>query len=498
MAPSDDGAIGGLGSLRSITEGAGLYLLGRLNQRVLAVVLNVLLTRVLGVRLYGVYAYTKLLLKFANVLGRLGGDKSMMRFVPEYADQSHLRNRMVTLAFVGAVIASVVTSAGIYVAAPFISAATLDEPIFTEVLRVASFVLPFLTLSRIIGAVFKGLDRMDYNVAVISGLQPLLRLLFVGGAVLLGYSIVGAVAGLVVAGILTFLVGIMIIVKRTDINFSKDMSRNSVLTYYDFSIPLVFNQMGSILYNRVDILIVGFFLSGTVVGIYNVSVLVSAMIALPLLAFNQMFAPIASELYHNGSVKELQDVYKTVTRWIFQISLLPVIGVFVYSQEILAVFGPKFGRGAAVLLLFAIAQLTNCAVGPSGYLLMMTGHQYLNLVNQVGAGIVNVILNVVLILEFGFIGAAVSTATVLTAINGIRVVEIWYLEGFFPYDRTYLKAVVGGAVAGIVMVMVSITLSGFAALVIGGVLGVFGFAFILAALGVERAEKELFRTLINR
>jgi O-antigen/teichoic acid export membrane protein len=256
--------------------------------------------------------------------------------------------------------------------------------------------------------------------------------------------------------------------------------------------------MGSILYNRVDILIVGIFLSGTVVGIYNVSVLVSAMIAIPLLAFNQMFAPIASELYHNGSVRELEDVYATVTRWTFQLSLLPVIGVFVYGQEILAVFGPEFGRGAIVLLLFAIAQLTNCAVGPSGYLLMMTGHQYLNLVNQVGAGIVNVILNVVLILEFGFIGAAVSTATVLTAINGIRVVEIWYLEGFFPYDRTYLKPVFGGAVAGIVMVMVSITLSGFAALVIGGVLGVFGFASILAALGVERAEKELFRTLINR
>jgi len=436
------------------------------------------------------------MLQFANVLGRLGGDKSMMRYIPEYAGQSHLQNAMVTLAFVGALIASIVTSVGIYVTAPFISAATLDEPIFREVLQVASFVLPFLTLSKITGAVFKGLDRMDYNVVVISGLQPLLRLLFVGSAILLGYSIVGAIAGLVVAGIFTFLIGVLIMIKRTNIGFSKNISRYSALEYYNFSIPLVFNQVGSVLYNRVDILIVGFFLSGTVVGIYNVSVLVSAMIAIPLLAFNQMFPPIASDLYHNGAVRELEDVYVTVTRWIFQLSLLPVIGILVYGEEILAIFGPEFGRGAVVLLLFAIAQLTNCAVGPSGYLLMMTGHQYLNLVNQVSAGIVNAILNVVLILEFGFIGAAVSTATVLTIINGIRVIEIWYLEGFFPYDRTYLKPIFGGIVAGIMMVTVSIPLSGFAALVTGGVIGTIGFAFVIVALGVEPAEKELFRTLV--
>ena len=50
---------------------------------------------------------------------------------------------------------------------------------------------------------------------------------------------------------------------------------------------------------------IGFFLAGAEVGIYNISVTLAGLLSLSLLAFNQMFPPVASSMYHAGDVDEL-------------------------------------------------------------------------------------------------------------------------------------------------------------------------------------------------
>jgi O-antigen/teichoic acid export membrane protein len=421
----------------------------------------------------------------------------MLRYLPEYEDNLRMQNAMLTIACLTSVGASVIVAIILYWFAPLISRFTIDEPLFIEVIRVGAIVLPFNTLSKTLLAVFKAIDRMDYNVATSSVAQPLFRLLFVGGAVVIGYSVVGAIAGFVVAGILTFLTALIILVERTDLGRIEQPSRLEAKQYYDFSAPLTFTQLGSFFYNRIDLLMVGILLSSAAVGIYRVGILVAGVLALPLMAFNQLFPPVASRLYQKGKISELKSVYSVVTRWIFTISLFPGIGAILYSSEVLAVFGEDFSKGAFILTLFTFAQLTNCLVGPGGYLLMMTDHQYLTMVNQLSSGGLNAIFNYVLIVTYGLPGAAVATATVLAGINVARVLQIWYLEGFFPYDLSYAKPLLAGAVSAGVMASVSGFASGYVLIVVGGVLGAGGFAAALAAFGLEEEEKDILRELLS-
>lgn len=493
---SGDEAGDGLSSLGSISRGAGLFLIGRACSQVVGFVTNVILTRTLGATLYGIYAYLSVVFSLFRVFTRLGGDKSVLRYLPEYEDDPKMQNVMLTVAFITSLVASVTVSGLVYYFAPLISELTLEELLFVDVLRVGAIVLPFSTLANIIYSSFKAIERMEYNVAVSNIIHPILRLVFVGGAVLLGYSVIGAVAGLVVAGILTFAVSLAVLIRKTDLELFQQPTRSQAKEYYNFSLPLTFNQVGNFLYNRVDILMVGFLLSGTAVGVYNIAVMVAGILALPLSAFNQLFPPIASKLYHRGDYTELESVYRTVTRWIFTISLFPGLAVILYAQEILRVFGEEFTAGVFVLILFTVAQLTNCLVGPSGFLLMMTEHQYLTMINQLSSGILNAILNYILILEYGFIGAAVATATVLASINLLRVGQVWYLEGFFPYDAKYVKPITAGIVSAIGMYLISLVLSQYALLFIGGITGAISFFGCLLLLGFEEEEINLLKQVV--
>jgi O-antigen/teichoic acid export membrane protein len=127
----------------------------------------------------------------------------------------------------------------------------------------------------------------------------------------------------------------------------------------------------------------------------------------------------------------------------------------------------------------------------------MSDHQYLTLANQLTFGILNAILNYVLILEFGFIGAALATASVLTLFNLVRVAQVWYLEGFSPYHWTYVKPFIAGVAAGTVMYVFTIPLQRYMLLVVGGAVGGCVFLMTLYVLGIEDGDIELIRNLAD-
>jgi len=483
-------------SLGSISEGAGLFVFGKGASNTLGLGTNIILTRVLGTQLYGIYTYTNVIFSLFYVFARLGGDKSLLRFVPEYEEQPRKQRVVVTLAYGTSLLASVAIGAVVFLFAPTISSLTLDSALFTRVLRITAVVIPFNTLSMISYSIFKSIERMDYKVANSSILRPLLRLIFVGGAVVLGYSVIGAAAGLVVSGVLGFIAALALLIKKVGFFGIGRPNRAEAKEYYNFSLPLTFNQLGSFAYNRIDILMIGFFFTGSAVGVYNAAFLLSRILSLPLSAFNQLFPPIASRLYQNGSLDDLSSIYTTVTKTVFTISLFPAIAALIYAPEVLRVFGEGFSQGQYILMLFVIAQLTNALVGPSGYLLMMSDHQYLTMFNQVGSGLLNIALNYILITNMGVIGAALATASVLTAINVLRICQVWYFEGLSPYNWSYIKPIIAGITSGLVMLGTTRVFEGYFLLISGTALGAVFFAITIYVLGISRDEKETMREVI--
>lgn len=489
-------------SLVTIVRGGSLYTVGKVVSDIGEFILHLLVSRVLGAGLYGLFAYGKTLAFTALLLTNLGSDKSIVRYLPQYEHHPERRRFYLALAWLTSIAGASVVAGGLFVFAPTVNALTLTEPTFVGVLRLFAVILFLDTAGNLVYATFRALEIIEYEVLSKRLFKPVMRVGCVGVALVAGVGVFGVVVAMVVASVLTLGVAGYLFITRTAVRpqlRSPAATRETVRDYYNYSLPLTAKEAGTVMQGRLDVLLVGVFLSATAVGVYNVAVLVAGVLYVPLLAANQLFAPVASRLYSRGQRPDLVAIYRAVTRWIFTISLLVAVLIAAFRVELLGLFGPEFTAGTAVLVVMLVGQLCNAATGPSGYLLMMTDHQYVVMANEWLFGVANVVLTVVFIQLFGLVGAALASAGVLAVRNLTKLAEVWYFEGMTPYNRAFLKPLVAGVAVAVGLTLAQgVVISGPVGVAVGVGAATIVYAGTLWVLGIERVDAELYAELVDR
>jgi len=487
-------------SLSVVSGGAVLFFIGNIIKNISGFLLQILLTRTLGAASYGVYSYAQTILSVVGVFARLGVTESIMRFVPEFQYDKDTQGGYVTIAFCTSIVGSIILSILLFIYAGKINEFTLGKPLFTDVLRILAIFLPFQVIIQAISNTFRAFEDAMNQIFIRDILVPTLNVVSIAIALVLGATIVGASAAIVFAGVLATGISLSLLIKKIDIAVNFDIGSCELSQYYRFSVPLTLTAAGSLLYTNVDRLMVGYFIGDVEVGIYAVAIGLASVTGLALSGLNQLFPPIASKLYSRDEREELQRVFQTVTRWSFTLCLLPALLLYTFRFEVLSLFGSEFTRGSVVLSLFIAGQITRNAVGPSGYMLTMTEHQYIVLFNRWFLGISNVVANYILITKYGFVGAAVASALTLALVNVFRLVEIWILERHYPYTRRFVKPIVAAVVVAASIGLIRSNLlnygvSGTVLLVSGGFLGTLIYSSILYILGIDQVDYKIYREL---
>jgi len=91
------------------------------------------------------------------------------------------------------------------------------------------------------------------------------------------------------------------------------------------------------------------------------------------------------------------------------------------------------------------------AVGATGWLLMMTDHQYARMALDWLLAVLNVALTYAFVVRYGLVGAALGTSLAIAVQNAIQVILLRRFEGLWPFDRTYLTPLVAGGVTFLAM-----------------------------------------------
>jgi O-antigen/teichoic acid export membrane protein len=484
-------------ALESVTHGAVATIGGTVLQKCIQFATNLLLTATLGVGAYGVYSLGLRIFQMAGQFAHLGSNPALVRYVPAYEDDPMRQRRILGLAYTTALAMSLLFAIGLVVAAPALDARLIDQSRFPPVLRIFAILLPINVFINLFSNLFRSLELIEYQVLVLRILRPGARLLSVAVAFWAGYSVVGTVAVIGLGTVGVFLTAATLSLVRTDIRPSLRGVRSEAWAFFNYALPNSLASIGGLLRNRVDVLLIGFVLTPAAAGIYNISLFLTSFIALPLTSFNQLFPPIASKLYTNDDIDELQAAYSSITRWIFSGALLIGVVELTFRTELLSLFGAEYTRGELVLILFVFGQLLNAAVGSAGWLLLMTDHQYLVALNSWLLGVLNLGLSYYFILQFGLVGAALGTAGALGLINVCRVAELWYLEGLHPYSVRFAKPLAAALGAMAAMHGASLVLPPRAALAVGVPIGVAAFAGQLAVFGIEPDDRQLFGALFS-
>lgn len=256
-----------------------------------------------------------------------------------------------------------------------------------------------------------------------------------GGGVLLvylGHGVFGLVASLIAALATQFVLAF----RAQDTGFGRP-SLERMYSLFDYAKFTIVPGVGYQVYQWMDILILGVLATSDAVGVYEVAWRVGGPVLLAARSIGVAVFPQFSSWESAGSKDSIEELFSQI----FTPSLLLVFpaffGTMVLSEEILTlVFDAEFGAAGLALIVIMAGKIPGgikTLVGNALY--GLDKPEYVTIATTVSI-VTNVVLNVVLIWEFGILGAALGTMSSITIGASIRT---YYLSRFIdirvPYDE---------------------------------------------------------------
>ena len=235
----------------------------------------------------------------------------------------------------------------------------------------------------------------------------------------------GLVLGMYIAYFSTILLGAYFI--REDIKlfkFTKIDTKNSQIKFLKYSIITVLsNAMSQILY-LLDTQLVGVFTK-------NEQILASYKVATTI-PFNITFIPISLLIFaypyfaQNKDNKQwVKEKLSLMTKGLAVLNLLISLGGIILAKPIFYIIFPKYIDAIPCFRILMIGYFISGTFRiPYGNILASLGDARANLINAIFSGVANIILDIVLIKQYGSIGAAYATLLVFIISSIIHYVFI--------------------------------------------------------------------------
>ncbi|SEP14541.1 Membrane protein involved in the export of O-antigen and teichoic acid [Halorientalis persicus] len=212
---------------------------------------------------------------------------------------------------------------------------------------------------------------------------------------------------------------------------------------FDYSKYAVVSSIGGYFYSWMDVAIIGLFLTQSDVGVYEIAWRVTTVVMLFSSSIATTIFPQVSQWDAGDATERIESLLSEAISPALFVAIPAFFGVVILSKEILGlVFGAEYTAGWLVLIILMgekVIQSVHIILGRS-----LQGINRPDLAAKAGviSMVLNFALNVVLVFEYGLIGAAV--ATVLSFIVN-SILHAYYLSMFVSIRIPYMR--IGGCVA---------------------------------------------------
>lgn len=429
---------------------AALYGLSSILGRFLNFLLVPFYTNFLLTGEYGVVANLYAYIAFVFVLYGYGMEAAYMRFVSSLEIGDKKQN--FSAPFFSLAVTSLLFSVLIHAAASTLSGWIGIDSSKAYLVQYAGWVIFFDTLSIIPFAFL----RMENKAKVFAGLRVLnilinvvFNIIFIVG---LGMKAEGVLIANLLASGLTFLVLLKFAIPQLTLNLPKHLYKELL----KFGLPYIPAGLAGIAIQVVDRPILKLLTNDSTVGIYQANYRLGVLMMLVVGMFDYAWRPFFLQHAKDQDAKEL---FAKVFTYFVAFMLLVLVSVSLFIEDLIRVrlFGkyfihPDYWGGVAIVPIVLLAYVftgayVNFVVGV--YLEKKT--KYLPYVTGAG-GLVNVVVNFLLIPQYGLMGAAY--ATLLSYI--VMAAGIYFASQKFYYvEYEWKKIVRVSLAAGAVFILYS-------------------------------------------
>ena len=373
---------------------------GRASNALFVFLLSWVISRQLGPAMFGVFSFLTTVVISANCFSSLGLDVWMVREITK-APEKAKENLSAILGLKVGTSLVVITLIFLMFRATELSERTLN------LLGMLSISLIFNSVSQTLwhyGDCFKEFIYHSFLWAASNIIKSL-----TGITMVLFYQELGMlIIGIVFAEALGLLLSVYVI-RRKYGKFAPQFQFWSAWKILKQSAPIGLGVIFSVLYFRLDTVMLQLMAEETTVGFYNAAYkLFELVVVLPHSLMIVLFPHLVEE-FHKEKEKFKKSLKKVLVIYVGIGSSISLV-FFYYSFEIInLIYGKEFLFSGEVLKVLATAMVLSFCVFLLSNVLIVSGQEQKNARMLVGATLLNLILNLIWIPEHGAIGAAWST-----------------------------------------------------------------------------------------
>ena len=430
--------------LRLVARGGAIIFWGSVFGKGLRFILHLVLARILGAALYGIYCLSYSFIDISAYIGLLGDGRGVIKLgAIALANKDTAKLKEIILNFLGLVFSiSTFIAVMLFIFSNYISISFFKDMHFGKIIRIFSYGFPFyiIALATVpIGIIFQ---KIIQKMIIQEICHPLFNLSLIIIFFILGYGLTGAAAAFAISSFLCSILGIYLIIKIFPELISKARVKINAGGIFFPSLPLGTTFFLYFLIFKLDRIFIGYFLSAADVGIYSAATNVAMNILIFVTIFENSFSPILAQLCHNKETIKLKRIYGLVAFWGLWLTFLPSIILIIFNSEILSLFGSNFKAGSPVLIITVSALLFEAVFGQARQLFQMSSRQNIELINSLLLVILNVTLNIIFIPRLGILGAAFAIFLSLFLISLLRYAEVKKIFGFDFFNSRYIKLLI--------------------------------------------------------
>lgn len=393
----------------------------------LTFIISILLARILGASEFGVYNYVLTWASLLAIPGTFGLSDLLVREIAIYKNQSSWDLMKGMLLWSDRLV--FVISVGISLLAVSIvwhwKIVTDREMLIAFSLAMIS--VPMASLRDLRRGAIRGLDRILLGFLPEMLFSPLMQVVLTISAYLFLKSNFNAswVIGIYDFATIATLSIAAIFLNRNLPNAVKEAIPDyEVKKWLKSALPFMWLIGIYFINSRIDVLMLGSLESVEAAGIYVPVNRAGQLITFVLMAVSSTLSPTVASLYADGQLKHLQDVVSQSARGVFIASSLLTMMMIVGGYWYLLLFGSEFISGQTALNISCIGQAIYNWTGLSGVVLSMTGNERYMTISGSVSTLINIVLNALLIPQWGIEGACFATAFSTILMNVMNAIEL--------------------------------------------------------------------------
>lgn len=458
----EDIAIKANASLMKIAKGAGIAYVSNMLIMFLGFVSGVIIVRSITQFEYGIYSIAMTVIGISSLIASMGLGDGLTRYIAYFrgtGEISKAKSAIISSLQIAVLSGAVFMIISVY-ASPVISIGIFGKSELLVPLKLLAVSIPFSVMIDIYNAVFKGFNRVLPG-AYFSISRALIFILAIAACALSGPSL----DGMILAYILAIVITCVAFTAYTTVKFPFDLCPREVVIInplwtelLSFSVPLLAVNMLIMVLLWTDTLMIGYFKTPDLVGLYSIAPPLASLNILFLTSLGTLYTPIAARLYGSGKLEEMKNSYAISTKWCFIISF-PLISIFLMFPDAILnfLYGAKYAAASGALQILTLGILFNSATGPNSQTLIAIGRSNVIIRAYFISSVINIALNILLIPRIGIVGAAIATALSIAIANLVLSAELYRCSGAHPITPVYAKSIILSVIVASPIYIISIS-----------------------------------------